>query len=79
MGILARAGLDIPPPMTSTSSAKIDLRTGLWLEDVPEPEFGINDVKIRILLTGICCTDLHIYEWDERALAALHVRLSGVL
>ncbi len=38
---------------------------GLWLEEVPTPEFGINDVLIRVLLTGICGTDLHIYEWDE--------------
>jgi len=40
---------------------------GLWLEDVPEPEMGINDVKIRVLYTGICGTDLHIYEWDAWA------------
>jgi threonine 3-dehydrogenase len=40
---------------------------GLWLEDVPEPEMGINDVKIRVLKTGICGTDLHIYEWDAWA------------
>jgi threonine 3-dehydrogenase len=40
---------------------------GLWLEDVPKPEIGFNDVLIRILLTGICGTDLHIYGWDEWA------------
>src|SRR5436309_9002720 len=40
---------------------------GLWLEDVPEPQVGINDVKIRVLMTGICGTDLHIYQWDEWA------------
>ncbi len=40
---------------------------GLWLEDVPEPQPGINDVKIRVLMTGICGTDLHIYEWDAWA------------
>src|SRR6202789_2655175 len=40
---------------------------GLWLEDVPEPEIGINDVKIRVLYTGICGTDLHIYQWDAWA------------
>ena len=40
---------------------------GLSLEDVPQPEFGINDVKVRVLLTGICGTDLHIYEWDDWA------------
>src|SRR5215472_11706204 len=46
---------------------------GLWLEDVPEPEFGINDVKIRVLKTGICGTDLHIYEWDEWAKATIPI------
>jgi threonine 3-dehydrogenase len=48
---------------------------GLWLEDVPDPEFGINDVLIRVLLTGICGTDLHIYEWDEWARANIPVPL----
>ena len=40
---------------------------GLWLEDVPEPEIGINDVLIRVERTGICGTDLHIYNWDPWA------------
>jgi threonine 3-dehydrogenase len=40
---------------------------GLWLEDVPEPEVGINDVLIRVSKTGICGTDLHIYDWDAWA------------
>src|SRR2546421_4682793 len=40
---------------------------GLWLEDVPVPEIGINDVLIRVLRTGICGTDLHIYNWDAWA------------
>ena len=44
---------------------------GLWLQDVPEPEMGINDVKIRVLKTGICGTDLHIYEWDAWAQATI--------
>ena len=48
---------------------------GLWLEDVPEPEIGINDVKIRVLLTGICGTDLHIYQWDDWAKKAIPVPL----
>ena len=34
---------------------------GLWLMDVPEPEIGPNDVKIKIHKTAICGTDLHIY------------------
>src|SRR5437764_2092159 len=40
---------------------------GLWLEDVPEPTPGPNDVLIRIDRTGICGTDLHIYKWDAWA------------
>ena len=40
---------------------------GLWLADVPEPEYGINDVLIRVLRTGICGTDLHIEAWDAWA------------
>ena len=46
---------------------KREARTGLWLEDVPEPAVGINDVKIQVLRTGICGTDLHIYKWDAWA------------
>jgi threonine 3-dehydrogenase len=40
---------------------------GLWLEDVSEPEVGINDVLIRVRKTGICGTDLHIFGWDAWA------------
>jgi threonine 3-dehydrogenase len=40
---------------------------GLWLEEVPEPEIGINDVLIRVDRTGICGTDVHIYKWDDWA------------
>jgi len=40
---------------------------GLWLEEVPEPVAGVNDVLIRVDRTGICGTDLHIYKWDEWA------------
>ena len=40
---------------------------GLWLEDVPQPAIGINDVLIRVRRAGICGTDLHIYNWDEWA------------
>jgi threonine 3-dehydrogenase len=49
---------------------------GLWLEDVPEPVIGINDVLIRVTKTGICGTDLHIYEWDEWAQATIPVPLT---
>ncbi len=40
---------------------------GLWLEEVPIPEVGINDVLIKILKTSICGTDVHIWNWDEWA------------
>lgn len=46
---------------------KRNAEPGLWLEDVPEPEVGLNDVLIRVDRTGICGTDLHIYEWDAWA------------
>ena len=46
---------------------KKERRPGLWLEEVPQPAVGINDVLIRVDRTGICGTDLHIYKWDEWA------------
>jgi threonine 3-dehydrogenase len=49
---------------------------GLWLEDVPEPEIGINDVKIRVLHTGICGTDLHIHDWDAWAQKTIPIGLT---
>src|SRR6185312_9224873 len=48
---------------------------GLWLEDVPEPEIGINDVLIRVRKTGICGTDLHIHAWDAWARKTIPVPL----
>jgi threonine 3-dehydrogenase len=49
---------------------------GLWIEDVQEPAVGINDVKIRVLKTGICGTDLHIYNWDAWSSATVPVGLT---
>ena len=46
---------------------KAQAAPGLALEDIPEPTIGINDVMIRVLRTGICGTDLHIYKWDDWA------------
>jgi threonine 3-dehydrogenase len=46
---------------------KAHAEPGLWLQDVPEPEFGINDVLIKVDRTGICGTDLHIHSWDKWA------------
>jgi len=49
---------------------------GLWLEEIPEPEIGINDVLIRVRYTGICGTDVHIYEWDDWAQKTIHVPMT---
>src|ERR1700744_1990400 len=46
---------------------KRNAEPGLWLEDAPQPKVGINDVLIRVQKTGICGTDLHIYNWDPWA------------
>ncbi len=51
-------------------------KPGLWLEDVTEPSIGINDVKIRVLSTGICGTDLHIYDWDSWAQKTIPIGLT---
>ncbi len=40
---------------------------GIWMEDVPEPEIGPNDLLVRIKQTAICGTDVHIYNWDAWA------------
>jgi threonine 3-dehydrogenase len=48
---------------------------GLWLEDVPLPEIGINDVLVEVLRTGICGTDVHIYNWDAWAQKTIPVPL----
>lgn len=46
---------------------KTKAESGLELIEVPEPTFGINDVLIKVLRTGICGTDLHIHKWDNWA------------
>ena len=46
---------------------------GLWLENVPLPTVGPTDVLIKIDRTGICGTDLHIYNWDAWAQATIPV------
>lgn len=49
---------------------------GLWLEEIAEPQIGINDVLVRVHYTGICGTDVHIYEWDEWAQSTIHVPMA---
>ena len=49
---------------------------GLWLEEIAEPEIGINDVLIRVRYTGICGTDVHIYQWDDWAQKTIAVTMA---
>jgi len=49
---------------------------GLWLEDIPEPAIGINDVLIKVRYTGICGTDVHIYQWDDWAQKTIPVPMA---
>jgi len=46
---------------------------GLVLEDVPEPKIGSREVLIKVEKTGVCGTDLHIYNWDAWAQKAVKV------
>jgi threonine 3-dehydrogenase len=52
---------------TMKALVKSEATAGLWLQEVPRPAPGDADVLIRVLRTGICGTDLHIYGWDEWA------------
>jgi threonine 3-dehydrogenase len=54
---------------------KKESKRGLWLEDIAAPKTGINDVLIRVDRTGICGTDLHVYEWDAWAQQTIPVPL----
>ena len=49
---------------------------GLWMEDVAVPEVGINDVLIEVDRTGICGTDLHIFNWDAWAQKTIPVPMT---
>jgi len=52
---------------TMKALVKAKPEPGLWLQDVPIPEIGVNDVLIKIHKTSICGTDVHIYNWIEWA------------
>ena len=48
---------------------------GLWAEERPVPEIGAEDVLIRVKKTGICGTDIHIWNWDDWAARTVPVGL----
>ena len=49
---------------------------GIWLDDIPEPKIGPNDVLIEITKTAICGTDMHIYKWDAWAQKTIPVPMA---
>lgn len=53
--------------MTQTMKAlvKRDPAKGIWMQQVPRPTPGANEVLVKLQMTAICGTDLHIYKWDE--------------
>lgn len=51
-------------------------KPGIWLDEVPIPEMGINDVFIKIKKTSICGTDIHIYKWNDWAQRTIHTPMT---
>jgi threonine 3-dehydrogenase len=49
---------------------------GIWMQDIPEPDYGHNDVLIRIRKTAICGTDMHIWHWDDWAQRTIPVPMA---
>ncbi|HKD04473.1 MAG TPA: L-threonine 3-dehydrogenase [Bryobacteraceae bacterium] len=54
-------------PQLMKALVKSKAEPGLWLEEVPRPEIGINDVLVRVRKASICGTDIHILNWDDWA------------
>ncbi len=54
-------------PKTMKALVKKYSKPGLWMENVPVPEYGINDVLIKVHKSSICGTDVHIWNWDAWA------------
>ncbi len=52
---------------TMRALVKREAAPGIWMEQVPKPTAGTNEVLIKIEKTAICGTDVHIYNWDEWA------------
>ncbi|HWD14100.1 L-threonine 3-dehydrogenase [Pseudochrobactrum sp. sp1633] len=55
--------------MTNMMKALVKAKAepGLWMERVPVPEIGPNDVLIKVKKSAICGTDVHIWNWDQWA------------
>jgi len=55
---------------------KLKAEQGIWMDDVPMPTVGPNDALVKISMTAICGTDIHIYNWDDWAQANIPVPLT---
>jgi threonine 3-dehydrogenase len=62
-------------PNTMRALVKSRPEVGLWMEEVPVPEIGPNDLLIRVKKAAICGTDLHIHKWDAWAQRTLRLPL----
>jgi threonine 3-dehydrogenase len=62
--------------MKMKALVKSKAEPGLWLEEIPVPGIGVNDVLIKVDRTGICGTDLHIYKWDAWAQKTIPVPMA---
>ncbi len=49
---------------------------GIWMENIPEPKVGHNDVLIKVNRSAICGTDIHIYQWDDWAKSTVPIPLA---
>jgi len=59
--------MEVAMPAKMNALVKAKPEPGLWLEKVPIPQIGINDVLVKIHKTAICGTDVHIYNWNHWA------------
>src|SRR5258708_23986330 len=55
---------------------KAKAEKGIWMEQIPEPSYGTNDVMIRRNKTAICGTDMHIWHWDDWAQRTIKVPMA---
>lgn len=60
---------------TMKALSKEHAEPGLWMQEAPIPQIGADDVLIRVHKTGICGTDIHIWNWDEWASKTVPVPL----
>ncbi|MFK8137086.1 MAG: L-threonine 3-dehydrogenase [Bdellovibrionales bacterium] len=62
--------------MMMKSLAKLKKETGIWMREEEKPQYGPNDILIKIKKTAICGTDIHIYNWDEWAQSTIPVPMT---